>query len=87
MRTVISYCWVFRVHSAIASATGDERVLDTISVEKSPICRPDSDCYDVKLSFFDPENNQRSNRVYRFTIDVSEVISVTIGEVRSWSQS
>ena len=77
----------FQASTAIASATCDERVLDTISVEKSPICRPDSDCYDVKLSFFDPENNQRSNRVYRFTIDVSEVIPVTIGEVRSWSQS
>lgn len=77
----------FQASTAIAAACGDARVLDTISVEKSPICRPDSDCYDVKLSFFDPENNQRCNRVYRFTIDVSEVIPVTIGEVRSWSQS
>ena len=77
----------FQASAAIASAAGDARVLDTISWEKSPICRPDSDCYDVKLSFFDPENNQRSNRVYRFTIDVSEVIPVTVGEVRSWSQS
>jgi cyanobactin maturation PatA/PatG family protease len=77
----------FQASAAIASASGDERVLDTISVEKSPICRPNSDCYDVKLSFFDPENNKRSKRVYRFTIDVSEVIPVTIGEVRSWSQS
>ncbi|REJ43244.1 MAG: peptidase [Microcystis flos-aquae TF09] len=71
----------------IASAAGGQLVLDSISVEKSPICRPDSDCYDVKLSFFDPENNQRSNRVFRFTIDVSHVIPVTIGQVRSWSQS
>lgn len=77
----------FQASSAIASATGDNRVLDKITVEKSPICRPDSDCYDVKLTFFDPENNQRSNRIYRFTIDVSEVIPVTIGDVRSWSQS
>lgn len=77
----------FQASSAIVSATGDNRVLDKITVEKSPICRPDSDCYDVKLSFFDPENNQRSNRIYRFTIDVSEVIPVTIGDVRSWSQS
>jgi cyanobactin maturation PatA/PatG family protease len=73
--------------TAIATAAGEQRVLGTISVEKSPICRPDSDCYDVKLSFFDPENNQRSNRVFRFTIDVSDVIPVTIGQVRSWSQS
>ncbi len=77
----------FQASVAIASAAGSQRVLDSISVEKSPICRPDSDCYDVKLSFFDPENNQRSNRVFRFTIDVSHVIPVTIGQVRSWSQS
>lgn len=77
----------FQASVAIASAAGGQRVLDSISVEKSPICRPDSDCYDVKLSFFDPENNQRSNRVFRFTIDVSDVIPVTIGQVRSWSQS
>ncbi|MCZ8224356.1 MAG: peptidase [Microcystis sp. LE19-84.1B] len=77
----------FQASVAIASAAGSQRVLDSISVEKSPICRPDSDCYDVKLSFFDPENNQRSNRVFRFTVDVSDVIPVTIGQVRSWSQS
>lgn len=77
----------FQATNAIVDAMNDERVLDTISVEKSPICRPDSDCYDVKLSFFDPENNQRSKRVYRFTIDVSDLIPVTIGQIRSWSQS
>ena len=77
----------FQVSAVIAEAAGTERVLDSIAVEKSPICRPDSDCYDVKLSFFDPENNQRSNRIFRFTIDVSDVIPVTIGQVRSWSQS
>ena len=77
----------FQASVAIAQAAGDQRVLNSIDVEKSPICRPDSDCYDVKLSFFDPENNQRSNRVFRFTIDVSDVIPVTIGTVRSWSQS
>jgi hypothetical protein len=62
-------------------------VLDQIQVEKSPICRPESDCYDVKLSFFDPENNQRARRIYRFTVDVSEAVPVTIGKVRSWAQS
>src|SRR5262249_2985029 len=27
--------------------------LDDIQVVRSPVCRPDSDCWDVKLSFFD----------------------------------
>ena len=59
--------------------------LDSIAVTKSPFCRMDSDCWDVQLKFFDPENNRRAKKVFRFTIDVSDFIPVTLGEVRSWS--
>jgi cyanobactin maturation PatA/PatG family protease len=59
--------------------------LDTIDVERSPICRPGSDCWDVKLIFFDPAHRlERARHVYRFTVDVSEVIPVTVGKVRHW---
>ncbi|RKP44555.1 PatA/PatG family cyanobactin maturation protease [Trinickia fusca] len=69
------------------AAHGDAQVeLSTISVSKSPICRPDSDCYDVQLCFFNPDNTNMADRVYRFTVDVSDVIPVSIGQVRSWSQ-
>lgn len=61
------------------------RELDTIEVERSPIFRAESDCWDVKLAFFDPENSMRSRRVHRFTVDVSDVCPVTVGDVRSWS--
>jgi cyanobactin maturation PatA/PatG family protease len=61
--------------------------LDEITVEKSPFCRPDSDCWDVKLKFFDPENNQRAKRIFRYTVDVSDLIPVTMGEPRSWTQA
>ena len=37
--------------------------LDSILVDKSPFCRMDSDCWDVKLKFFDPDNNQRAKRI------------------------
>ncbi|MGR0482956.1 MAG: cyanobactin maturation protease PatG family protein [Candidatus Electronema sp. V4] len=79
----------FQITSVLVTETeeGKRRVLDSISVEKSPLCRPDSDCYDVRLVFFDPENTLRSRRVYRYTVDVSEVLPVTIGKVRSWAQS
>jgi cyanobactin maturation PatA/PatG family protease len=66
-----------------AVATGME--LDSINVEKSPFCRPDSDCWDVKLKFFDPENSRRAKKVFRFTIDVSDLIPVTLGDVKVWS--
>ena len=75
----------FQVREVIAAATIGGLSLDTIQVEKSPICRPDSECYDVKLQFFDPENSLRSMKVFRFTIDVSDVVPVTVGQFRSWS--
>ena len=62
-----------------------DRLSDSIDVQKSPFCRINSDCWDVKLKFFDPENGRRAKKVYRFTIDVSDTIPVTLGEVRSWS--
>jgi cyanobactin maturation PatA/PatG family protease len=61
--------------------------LDEISVEKSPFCRMDSDCWDVKLKFFDPENSNRAKRIYRYTVDVSDLIPVTMGELRSWTSA
>jgi cyanobactin maturation PatA/PatG family protease len=60
--------------------------LDTITVQKSPYCRVDSDCWDVKLSFFDPENDRTAREVYRFTIDVSDIMPVTMGEIRHWKE-
>jgi cyanobactin maturation PatA/PatG family protease len=75
----------FQAGVVMSRGTGEDKVLDSIEVEKSPICRPDSDCYDVKLIFFDPNNNLRSRTAFRFTIDVSDVIPVLIGSVRRWN--
>jgi hypothetical protein len=59
--------------------------LDSIGAERSKLCRPGSDCWDVTLSFFDPKNPLHTARsVHRYTIDVSEVLPVTVGEIRSW---
>lgn len=61
--------------------------LDEISVEKSPFCRMDSDCWDVKLKFFDPENNQRAKLNFRYTIDVSDLIPVPMGDPKHWTSA
>ncbi|MCB1494152.1 MAG: PatA/PatG family cyanobactin maturation protease [Bauldia sp.] len=73
--------------AATAFADGVTRRLELyrIGVKKSPICRPDSDCWDVQLVMFDPENDRRAGRFYRFTVDVSEVMPVTVGLMRSWA--
>ena len=75
----------FQAASTFSQAVGSAMELDSIMVDKSPFCRLDSDCWDVKLKFFDPENSRRAKKIYRFTIDVSDLIPVTLGEVRSWS--
>jgi cyanobactin maturation PatA/PatG family protease len=77
----------FQAAHTFAAAIGAGMALDTIGVEKSPFCRMDSDCWDVKLHFFDPENSRRARKVFRFTIDVSDILPVTLGEVRSWSEA
>jgi cyanobactin maturation PatA/PatG family protease len=76
----------FQVSSVFAAALNENLELDDISATKSPICRPGSDCYDVVLSFFNPKERLTvARKQYRFTVDVSDVVPVTVGEVRSWS--
>ena len=77
----------FQAASSFAQAIATGMELDTIEVEKSPFCRVNSDCWDIKLKFFDPDRGLRAKKVYLFTIDVSYLIPVTLGEVRSWSVS
>jgi cyanobactin maturation PatA/PatG family protease len=75
----------FQAAQTFSEAVGAGMELDSIVVQRSPFCRMDSDCWDVQLKFFDPENNRRAKKIFRFTIDVSDLIPVTLGEVRSWS--
>lgn len=76
----------FQAASSFSQAIATGMELDTIEVEKSPFCRVNSDCWDVKLRFFDPENGLRARKVYLFTVDVVDRIPVTLGQIRSWSE-
>ncbi len=60
-------------------------LLDEIQVSQSPICRKDSDCWDVKLIFFDSKNVLAARYVSRFAVDVSDVVPVIVGSVREWN--
>ena len=76
----------YQVSSVFSAALKESLELDDITAEKSPICRPGSDCYDVVLSFFNPKERLTvARKEYRFTVDVSDVVPVTVGEVRAWS--
>jgi hypothetical protein len=71
----------------LAAAVAAGMALDAIAVERSELCRPHSDCWDVTLRFFDPENLRRARRVSRLAVDVSDVVPVTLGPAQSWSES
>ncbi len=75
----------FQLNEVFTTALKEGTKLDSIGVERSPICRPESDCWDVKLTFFNPMKRQEEARkIYRFTIDVSDVVPVTVGPIRHW---
>jgi cyanobactin maturation PatA/PatG family protease len=77
----------FQIEKVYETALKEEEntELESIEVEPSPVCRPDSDCWDVRLYFFFPDRQvQTVRKVFRFAVDVSDVIPVTVGPVRSW---
>ncbi len=74
-----------QIERAYEDALRKDMELDTIQVTRSPICRPGSDCWDVELYFFYPGRDvQTVRRVYRFTVDVSDLAPVIVGPMREW---
>ncbi|MFE5197962.1 S8 family serine peptidase [Streptomyces sp. NPDC056601] len=67
----------------VAGSTQNFYTLDTITVAKSPYGRPGSDCWDVTIIFFDPEDDRRARVSYLFTFDVSDD-PVSLGPVHQF---
>jgi len=74
----------YATYRAVSEAFASGLVLQQVLTERSPLCRPESDCWDVVLYFADPLAMTRSRRLFRFTVDVSDVEPVQIGATRSW---
>jgi hypothetical protein len=78
---------IFSLTGVLAEAIAKGKQLDRIDVVKSPYGRIDSDCWDVQLKFMDPENTNRAYTVFRFTIDVSDKLPVTMGKVVAYTST
>jgi hypothetical protein len=78
---------IFQITDALANAIQNRKTLDQIDVVKSPYGRVDSDCWDVMLKFMDPENMKRAYSVIRFTLDVSDKLPVTMGDLIHYTSS
>jgi PatG C-terminal len=60
--------------------------IEKFEVVRSPVMRPESDCWDVKMTFYNPADLTTNPReVYFYTIDVSDVVPVAIGKPRHWT--
>lgn len=75
----------FEIRTIFENALHEEMGLDSIKAAPSPICRPGSECWDIEIYFFYPRREvQNVRKVYRYTIDVGDVVPATVGPVRSW---
>ena len=78
---------LFQAKEAFTSALENNLTLDSIYAEKSPLCRPKSDCWDVVMRFFDPNDRMGKALVeHRLTVDVNDVSPVGIGKTRKWAR-
>ncbi|MFF9194950.1 S8 family serine peptidase [Streptomyces sp. NPDC014779] len=64
--------------SRVPGSSKNLYALDTVVVTKSPYCRVGSDCQDVTVTFYDPEDERRSRLSYQFTVDVSDELPVSL---------
>lgn len=78
---------LFQARVAFKEALAAKLELDSIYAEKSPLCRPKSDCWDVVMRFFDPNHRmEKALEEYRLTVDVNDLSPVGIGKVRHWAR-
>ncbi len=73
-----------QAHQALAEAHEQGMELADVRVEPCSFYRKDGDCWDVVLEFFDPERGGRGRLAYRLSLDVAELVPVTLGPVRSF---
>jgi cyanobactin maturation PatA/PatG family protease len=75
----------FNAARVFEDAIRDRMELESVNVVRSAVSRPGSDCWDVEVYLFYPERQvQNVRRVHRFTVDVSDLVPVTVGPTRSW---
>lgn len=75
----------FEIRTIFENALQEKMELDSIKATPSPICRPGSECWDIEIYFFYPRREvQTVRKVYRYTVDVGDVVPATVGPVRSW---
>jgi cyanobactin maturation PatA/PatG family protease len=76
----------YRVIDVLSHVIPEKLELDDIRVAASAACRPGSECYDIDLRFFNPTEVRLPYLVFRFTIDVSDVVPVGVDDIKWWKE-
>jgi cyanobactin maturation PatA/PatG family protease len=76
----------YRVVDVLSHVIPEKLELDDIRVAASAACRPGSECYDIDLRFFNPTEVRLPYLVFRFTIDVSDVVPVGVDDIKWWKE-
>jgi cyanobactin maturation PatA/PatG family protease len=59
--------------------------LDKVTVERSAISPPGEQYFDVNMQFFNPTNiHTQARKNFAYTINVSDIIPVNTGKIRTW---
>lgn len=64
--------------------SSDGFIFDSLTVQRSTLNRPFSDCWDIDLLFRDPERPGRAKLCHRHSVDVGDALPVSIGQPRTW---
>ncbi len=76
----------FEVERVYEDAYRENMELDTIEAVPATLHPNSTSYWDIKLVFFFPDRPiQTVRRVYRFTINVEDVVPATVSPMRSWS--
>lgn len=65
-------------------ATQEGFRFDSVAVKRSTLNRPYSDCWDIDLIFKDPDRPGRARLLHRHSVDVGDLLPVSIGAPRTW---
>ena len=77
----------YQVAAAFLDAMHDGLQFIGHRTEYSPFARVGGLCWDVILRFNDPARGSRAPREYRMTVDIGDVLPVTVGRLRRWAAS
>lgn len=75
----------YQVAAAFVDAMHDGLQFTGYRTEYSPFARVGGMCWDIVLQFNDPKRSARAPREYRMTVDIADVMPVTVGRLRRWA--